>query len=155
LVWGRRIDPARVVVLNVPTPPSGHRWGDIVLHDGVPDGERRIGDQVCGMSDELERWRPSEVPTLEVQVSVGDPADGEALAEIFDAAGLAAQDWSRTVRRLCRRCSERQPHEHAAGEAGAERPHDYDGWEAAVNADEDPPPSTSRELSHRASDGRS
>jgi hypothetical protein len=28
VVWGRRVDPARIVVINVPTPESGHRWGD-------------------------------------------------------------------------------------------------------------------------------
>ncbi|HET9973443.1 MAG TPA: tetratricopeptide repeat protein [Streptosporangiaceae bacterium] len=26
VVWGRRVDPARVVIMNVPTPASGHRW---------------------------------------------------------------------------------------------------------------------------------
>jgi tetratricopeptide (TPR) repeat protein len=121
VVWGRRIDPARVVVLNVPTPPSGHRWGDIVLHDGAPNGERRLGDQVYAVFDELERWQPSEIPTLEVQVTVEDAAGGDALAEIFDAAGFAAQDWTGTVRILCRRCSQGQPHAHPPNEVGPER----------------------------------
>src|SRR5262249_10957349 len=38
VVWGRAADPARIVVMNVPTPQSGHRGGDVVLHDGAPNG---------------------------------------------------------------------------------------------------------------------
>src|SRR5919204_1203646 len=33
VVWGRRIDPARVVIENIPFPESGHRHGDVVLDD--------------------------------------------------------------------------------------------------------------------------
>lgn len=40
VVWGRRIDPARLEVLSIPLPSSGRRWGEVVLHDGVPHGER-------------------------------------------------------------------------------------------------------------------
>lgn len=45
VVWGLRIDPARVVIKNVPLPESGHRWGDIVLHDGAPNGHRTVADR--------------------------------------------------------------------------------------------------------------
>jgi tetratricopeptide (TPR) repeat protein len=121
VVWGQRIDPARVVVVNVPTPPSGHRWGDIVLHDGAPNGERSLGGRVYGVFDELERWQPSPIPTLQVQITIGEDADAEALSEAFEVAGFAAQDWTTTVRTLCRRCSEGQPHEHAPDAASPER----------------------------------
>jgi hypothetical protein len=94
VVWGRRIDPARVVVMNVPTPGSGHRWGDVVLHDGAPNGGRRARGRVYGVFDELERWQPSAVPTLEVQVTLTDETDAQALADLFDQAGYAAQDWT-------------------------------------------------------------
>ena len=40
VVWGRRLDPARIEVLSIPLPSSGRRWGEVVLHDGVPHGER-------------------------------------------------------------------------------------------------------------------
>lgn len=40
VVWGRRLDPARMEVLSIPLPSSGRRWGEVVLHDGVPHGER-------------------------------------------------------------------------------------------------------------------
>jgi tetratricopeptide (TPR) repeat protein len=117
VVWGRRIDPARVVVMNVPTPASGHRWGDVVLHDGAPNGERTAGGHVYGVFDELERWQPSPVPTLEVQVTLASAADAQALEDLFDQAGYAAQDWTSSIRRICRQCSEGRPpddHEHPA-----------------------------------------
>lgn len=124
VVWGRRIDPARVMVMNVPTPGSGHRWGDVVLHDGAPNGERRARGRVYGVFDELERWQPSAVPTLEVQVTLTDETDAQALADLFDQAGYAAQDWTASVRQICRQCSEGQPpehHEHPAPPPAAER----------------------------------
>jgi hypothetical protein len=110
VVWCLRIDPARAVVRNVPLPGSGHRFGDIVLHDGVPNGERVLGGEVFGVFDELERWQPSEVPTLRVEVVVTADLDGEALTELFDEAGYAAQDWTTTVVAVCRACSEGRVH---------------------------------------------
>ena len=124
VVWGRRVDPARVVVMNVPTPASGHRWGDVVLHDGAPNGERTSGGRVYGVFDELERWQPSAIPTLEVQVTLADETDAEALADLFDQAGYAAQDWTTSLRVICKQCSEGRPpegHEHPAPSFTAER----------------------------------
>lgn len=117
VVWGRRVDPARVVIMNVPTPASGHRWGDVVLHDGAPNGERTAGGHVYGVFDELERWQPSPIPTLEVQVTVAAETDAQALTDLFDQAGYAAQDWTTSIRPICRQCSEGHPprdHEHPA-----------------------------------------
>jgi hypothetical protein len=124
VVWGRRIDPARVVVMNVPTPASGHRWGDVVLHDGAPNGERMTGGHVYGVFDELERWQPSAIPTMEVQVTLSADVDAQALADLFDQAGYAAQDWTASIRPICRQCSEGRPppdHEHPAPSFSPER----------------------------------
>ena len=124
VVWGRRVDPARIVVMNVPTPESGHRWGDVVLHDGAPNGERTAGGHVYGVFDELERWQPSAIPTLEVQVTLAGETDAQALADLFGQAGYAAQDWTTSVRVLCRQCSEGYPpqdHEHPAPSFAPER----------------------------------
>jgi tetratricopeptide (TPR) repeat protein len=114
VVWGRRVDPARVVVMNVPTPQCGHRWGDVVLHDGAPNGERMAWGRVYGVFDELERWQPSEIPTLQVQVTVADEADAQALTNAFDEAECAAQDWTGSIRQICRQCSEGRPSEDHA-----------------------------------------
>jgi hypothetical protein len=123
VVWGRRVDPARIRIVNVPTPASGHRWGDIVLHDGAPNGERTWNGYVYGVFDELERWQASGMPTLQVQITVADAGGGQALTGQFEAAGYAAEDWTASVRTLCRSCSEGQPgpHDHAVHEPGTER----------------------------------
>lgn len=124
VVWGRRIDPARIVVVNVPTPDSGHRWNDIVLHDGAPNGERRAWGRAYGVFDELERWQPSPIPTLEVQVTVADETGAQALSDVFGQAGYAAQDWTATLRLICKQCSEGRPpedHDHPAPPFATER----------------------------------
>lgn len=121
VVWGVRIDPARIVIKNVPLPESGHRWGDIVLHDGAPTGQRVVGDRAYSVFDELERWQPSATPTLEVQVTVASEPDCQALTEMFHQAGFAAQDWTASVRMICKRCSEGHmpaSHEHPVGLPG-------------------------------------
>lgn len=40
VVWGRRVDPVRLHIENVPLPSSGYRFGDVVLHDGAATGQR-------------------------------------------------------------------------------------------------------------------
>lgn len=122
VVWGLRIDPARVVIKNVPLPESGHRWGDIVLHDGAPSGHRTFADRTYSVFDELERWLPSLIPTLEVQVTVASETDCQALTDGFDQAGFAVQDWTTSVRMICKQCSQGHPpatHDHPAGLSGS------------------------------------
>jgi hypothetical protein len=105
VVWGRRICPARIKIENVPFPSSGHRWGDVVLHDGAPNGERVVDGRVYGVFDELERWSPSEIPTLDVAARCERDADAEALIEAFEAAHFSAEDCTANVRSLCAACS--------------------------------------------------
>ena len=40
VVWGKRIDPARIRIANVPLPESNRRYGDIILNDGAEEGTR-------------------------------------------------------------------------------------------------------------------
>jgi hypothetical protein len=134
VVWGRRLDPARVEVLSIPLPSSGRRWGEVVLHDGVPHGERDTAGAaregagaVYPVFDEIELWAPSPVPTWLVLLEADAPADRDALERLAAEAGYAAEDWSSSVRLLCRTCSESRmptddgtarpdPHDH--GEPG-------------------------------------
>ena len=111
VVWCRRIDPARAVILNVPFPESGHRWGDYVLHDGVPNGERTWEGRTYVVFDELERWETSPTPTLVAEVFCRDRSDSLALSEVFEQAGAVAEDWRLRVRMLCAACSEGRAHE--------------------------------------------
>src|SRR5690606_30084312 len=54
-VFARRIDPARARLLNVPLQESGHRFGDIVLHDGAATGHRFDGQREVPVFNELSR----------------------------------------------------------------------------------------------------
>ena len=112
VVWGDRLDPARVIIRSIPLPSSGYRWGDIVLHDGVPNGERDIAGIVYPVFDVLERWSPSEIPTLSVHARCSSDEDARALVELFEAKQFGAEDWTTNVRQLCKSCSEGLPSGH-------------------------------------------
>jgi hypothetical protein len=106
VVWGRRLDPARVEVLSIPLPSSGRRWGEVVLHDGAPHGERVADGISYPVFDEIELWAPSPVPTHVVLLQAATETDRDALERLVADAGYAAEDWTSSVRLLCRACSE-------------------------------------------------
>jgi hypothetical protein len=106
------IDPARVKIANIPFPESGYRWGDIVLHDGEPNGERVSGETRYDVFDVLERWSPSEIPTIVIEADCGSEEDALALIEMFESSHFAAEDWTRSVRPLCQACSTGKPGDH-------------------------------------------
>lgn len=117
VVWGKRIDPARVVLGNIPYPESGFREGDVVLHDGAPVGERQFNGNTYPVFNVLELFESSANGTYVAEVRTRDAADLEALTSALDAAQVANEVWTTNVRMLCRQCSEGTPHEHhdAAG----------------------------------------
>ena len=115
VVWCTRLDPARARIENVPTPTVHRRWGDVVLHDGEPKGERHDGDGWVPVFDEISLWRRSTTPRLRVVVEVAAPWHVDAVEEAALEAGWAAEDWTGGVRVLCRECSEGRPdpsHDH-------------------------------------------
>jgi len=112
VVWGKRIDPARVKVYSIPFVHSGYRWGDIVSHDGQPAGQREWGGRTYSVFDVLERWSPSEIPTLVAAAECGSDDDALELVEMFEANHFAAEDWTTNVRVLCEACSTGNPGEH-------------------------------------------
>ena len=119
VVWGKRIDPARVKIENIPFPESGYRWGDVVLHDGAPNGERLVHGRTYSVFDVLERWSPSEVPTFVLHTEGASDRDRLELIAIFEQNHFAAEDWTSNVRSLCRACSTGQPgHTHPAASEG-------------------------------------
>jgi hypothetical protein len=124
VVWGRRLDPTRIEVLSIPLPSSGRRWGEVVLHDGVPNGRRATPDGgTYPVFDEIELWAPSPVPTWLVLLEAANEADRDALEGLAADAGYAAEDWSSSVRLLCRSCSEsRMPTDD--GSDASRDPHD-------------------------------
>ncbi|HEX7187844.1 MAG TPA: tetratricopeptide repeat protein [Actinomycetes bacterium] len=125
VVWCRRLDPARAVIHSVPLPGSGRRWGETVLHDGVPNGERVTGGQTYPVFDEIELWAPSEVPVSSVELRLSGDDDLVALQDLGSAEGIEVEAWS-TVVPLCAACSEGRvdhdrPHDHAPDQPGGSR----------------------------------
>ncbi len=93
-------------MLSIPLPSSGRRWGEVVLHDGAPHGERVTDGVAYPVFDEIELWAPSPVPTYVVLLQAATEADRDALERLVADAGYAAEDWTSSVRLLCRACSE-------------------------------------------------
>ena len=112
VVWGRRLDPARIRILNVPLPDCGRRWKDVVLHDGAPNGTREHNGRMFSVFDELEVWESSGVPTLEVDVAIASDDELVRLTESFSDRDWAVEDWTSSIQLLCQACSEGTPHGH-------------------------------------------
>jgi hypothetical protein len=108
VIWCQRIDPARAIIAGIPLPESEHRFGDLLLHDGAPNGFRKVGNHEVPVFDELELLEPSEFGTFEAVVEGATAEEVEKFAEEATEAGLSAEDWSR-LRHLCKACSEGRP----------------------------------------------
>lgn len=111
VVWCSRIDPARAIIRNVPLPETGHRYGDLLLHDGAASGERRVHGQTIPVFDAIELLRASDYVTFEVELRA---PDREALQALFDQAAeenIGLEDWG-TIRCLCAACSRGSPGEY-------------------------------------------
>ncbi|MFD5818795.1 tol-pal system YbgF family protein [Streptomyces sp. NPDC127038] len=104
VVWIERLCPTRGRVVNVPV-TGGRRYGEIVVHDGEPKGERVYDGTAFPVFDELTLFEASPLPTLEVSVAAGEAGDLEALLALFTEHGFGAEPAS-AVRVLCACCSE-------------------------------------------------
>ncbi len=121
VVWGTRIDPARIRVENVPFASSGRRFGDVILNDGAPEGYRTWNGEEYPVFDELEVWEPSTYSTFHASLVVPNETAMERLETLCRDHQLWVEDWG-TVRNLCAQCSRGRPSEHVCAEdAGAER----------------------------------
>lgn len=98
VIWGEMIDPARVQLRNVPRAESGYRFGDIVLRDGAPDGERELEGRKIPIFNVIGMWQASELGTFEVELSASDEVR-KALVAGLSERGWGRDDWS-TIRKL-------------------------------------------------------
>ncbi|WP_344658639.1 tetratricopeptide repeat protein [Catenulispora subtropica] len=103
VVWVQRVCPTRGRVLSVPF--TDRRFGEIVVHDGAPNGERRVGEHAYPVFDELALWQPSETATWRAQVTAPDEADMRALSEAFTDRDLAMEPVD-SITFHCKCCSE-------------------------------------------------
>ncbi len=104
IVWCLRLSPAHAVVQSVPRPQSGHRFGDVLLHDGEPVGTRMLDGRAVDVFDELDKLVDSRVPTWQAIVTEATDQDIAALADLALSRNLGIDDWSR-VRVICADCS--------------------------------------------------
>jgi len=111
VVWGTRIDPARAVLENIPYPESGHGFHDLVLNDGAPNGYRVLNGKEVAVLDELQHLERSEFGTFVAKAILDDlQLQADRLVKIAASLRGAAEDWTSSVRILCKRCSEGRPH---------------------------------------------
>jgi len=104
VVWCWRRSPAHAVIASVPLPESGHRFRDVVLHDGEPKGTRRLGDRELSVFDEIERLDESAIPTWQALLRGLGDGDLERLTDLFGPQGFGLDEWS-GMRILCSECS--------------------------------------------------
>lgn len=104
IVWCWRQSPAHAVIQNVPLPESGHRFHDVVLHDGEPKGTRMLGDREVSVFDELAKLSDSGVPTWQAIVTGATSQDISALADLAFDRDLGVDDWS-GIQVMCADCS--------------------------------------------------
>ncbi len=104
VVWGTRIDPARIQVRNVPLPNSNHRYHDILLNDGAADGNRKSGGLEYPVFNELEVWKASGCSTFQSALSMDDADAEHDLIRACNESDIGFEDWT-TVRIICAACS--------------------------------------------------
>jgi hypothetical protein len=111
VVWGTRIDPARMQIDNVPLPNSNRRYADIVINDGAQEGTRTSNGNEYPVFDELGLWRMSSHSTFGVDIVASTDSAVQSLIEKCAANDIGVEDW-RTMRILCAQCSRGNPGEH-------------------------------------------
>jgi hypothetical protein len=90
VVWARRLCPTRARVVSVPFDPA-RRFGEVVLHDGAPGGERYADGRRHPVFDEIALFTPSEVATLTATVTGSTSGDLDALLDSFTDRDLGAE----------------------------------------------------------------
>jgi hypothetical protein len=111
VVWGTRIDPARIEIQNVPLPNSNRRYRDILLNDGAAEGTRKAGEHEYPVFNELELWKPSSYSTFQSALSMQDSDAEQHLIQMCNENSIGFEDWT-TVRIICAACSRGSLEQH-------------------------------------------
>src|SRR5262249_33848927 len=107
----------------------GFRFGDVVLNDGAATGRRKLNEQEVPVFNCLALLRASTLSTWVAEVDLSSATSpGESavalLEELAQQRALAAEDWSTSIRILCKACSGGGPysdHDHPVPEVGPRR----------------------------------
>ena len=112
VVWATRLSPVTARVENIPTPATRFRFGDVVLHDGAANGTRLFasGDE-RPVFDVFEVFELSDYITFDVHLIAPRSEAIEELEAACEAADVQVEDWTKSMRVLCKACSEGRAHE--------------------------------------------
>ena len=111
VIWATRICPARAYIDNVPLKESGHSYNDLILIDGAPTGKRIYDGVEYSVFDELEVIEPSGYRTYSLGVNVEHLDDIIELEDMCFMKNYGFENWTHSIRILCKQCSEGVPHE--------------------------------------------
>lgn len=111
-LWARRLDPCRARIDNVPYPESGFRFGDAVLHDGAATGQRESHGRFYPVLNVFQRLERSPFDTFEVELTCPAEQDMDALLDMKRPGIGLVEDWTSSVKVLCRQCSLGVAHVH-------------------------------------------
>jgi tetratricopeptide (TPR) repeat protein len=112
VVWADRLDPSRARLMNVPLPESGFGYRDIVLHDAEPMGYREFRGRQFPVFNCLELLERSEYRTLDLEVEADSQQELDSGLAVLEEHGACVEDWTASIRMICRACSEGRPHDH-------------------------------------------
>lgn len=110
-VWGIRICPARAIIKNIPLPESEHRFKDVVLNDGAPNGYRISEGKEFAVLDEIQHLSCSDYQTYSIKCKTISNEQYEDLQQRCWKADIAIENWTTQIQMLCKQCSEGKPHE--------------------------------------------
>lgn len=104
VVWGIRLDPARVRITNLPLPESGFRFGDVVLIDGAPQGSRLYQGVEIPVFNVLTLLEACNFNVFRVRIPEVSLPIVQSLAIAADEQGGGAEHWDSSVVGLCLDC---------------------------------------------------
>ncbi len=111
VVWATRICPARAIIDNIPLKESGHRYSDLILHDGSPNGVRMQDEVEYAVYDELQILEKSDYKTYSIGVKVDYPEAITTLREVCFELDYGFENWTHSIKMICKKCSEGVPHQ--------------------------------------------
>lgn len=111
VIWTTRICPARAIIDNIPMKDSGYRFNDLILNDGAPNGKRIVNGVEYAVFDELEIVEKSNYKTYSIGVKVTVPDDITVLENMCYELQYGFENWTKSLRTICKKCSEGTPHQ--------------------------------------------
>lgn len=118
VVWAHRICPARAIIQSIPM-SCDRRFGDVVLHDGKPSGQRIVRGRTFAVLDEIQVLESSEMPTWKVYVNA-DKTACKRLLSLFATQDYCAEATS-NVKPLCTCCSAGNVEQHVVEAANVDQ----------------------------------